>query len=114
MEVDKKVFKRMFPNLAKEMDERRQGVRISSVRLDITAAERASSDKFAGYIPDVVDYIRRCDTKEQAEEIISYLEKRGEVSSDYARRLRRQLREKGVRSFGPKKEDGYYLKHGIV
>jgi hypothetical protein len=114
MEVDKKVFKRMFPNLAKEMEERRQGVRISSVRSDITAAERASSDKFAGYIPDVVDYIRRCDTKEQAEEIINYLEKRGEVSSDYARRLRRQLREKGVRSFGPKKEDDYYLKHGIV
>jgi hypothetical protein len=114
MEVDKKVFKKMFPNLAKEMEERRQGVRISSVRSDITAAERASSDKFAGYIPDVVDYIRRCDTKEQAEEIINYLEKRGEVSSDYARRLRRQLREKGVRSFGPKKEDDYYLKHGIV
>jgi len=114
MEIDRKVFRRMFPNLAKEMEEKRQGVRISSVRSDITAAERASSDRFASYIPDVVDFIRRCDTKEQAEEIISYLEKRGEISSTYARKLRKQLREKGVRSFGPKKEDDYYLKHGIV
>lgn len=114
MEIDKKVFKKMFPNLAKELEEKRQHVRVSSVRSDVAAAERASSDRFANYMPDVVDFIRRCDTEKEAEEIIDYLEKRKEISSNYARRLRRQLKEKGVRSFGPKKEDGYYFKHGIV
>ena len=51
-------------------------------------------------------------TEEQAEEIIAYLEKRGEVERPYAEKLRKQLKEKGVRSFGPKKEKDYYLKHG--
>jgi len=114
MEIDRKVFKKMFPNLAKEMEEKRQHVKISSVRSDVATAEKASSDRFANYMPDVVDFIRRCDTEKEAEEIIDYLEKRKEISPDYARRLRRQLREKGVRSFGSKKEDGYYFKHGIV
>lgn len=114
MEVDKKRFSKFFPNLAKEMDGEQQKVAISSVRSDVKAAEKASSRKFVNYMPDVVDFIRRCDTEQQAEEIIGYLEKRKEISSSYAQRLRRQLKEEGVRSFGPKKEDGYYSKHGIV
>jgi hypothetical protein len=114
MEIDKKVFKKMFPNLAKEMEENQQRIKISSVRSDVSAAEQASSPRFANYMPDVVDFIRRCDNEQQAEEIINYLEKRKEITSDYAKRLRKQLKEKGVRSFGPKKEDDYYLKHGIV
>jgi hypothetical protein len=38
------------------------------------------------------------------------LAKRREISSRYARKLRKQLKEKGIRSFGSKKEDDYYLK----
>jgi hypothetical protein len=63
-------------------------------------------------MPDVIDFIRRCDTEEQAEEIIAYMEKRGEIEKQYAERLRKQLKDKGVRSFGLKKEENYYLKHG--
>lgn len=114
MEIDEKAFKKMFPNLAKEMEKKQQRVVISSVRSDVKAAEKASSKRFFNYVPDVIDFIRRCDNEQQAEEIIGYLEKRKEVSPDYAQRLRKQLKEEGVRSFGPKKEDGYYLKHGIV
>jgi hypothetical protein len=114
MEIDKKRFRRLFPNLAKEIEGKHQRVVISSVRSDVEAAERACSERFANYMPDVVDFIRRCDNEQQAEEIIDYLEKRKEISPNYAQRLRRQLKEKGVRSFGPKKEDDYYLKHGIV
>ena len=44
--------------------------------------------------------------------IIAYMEKRGEIEKQYAERLRKQLEDKGVRSFGPKKEENYYLKHG--
>ena len=43
-------------------------------------------------------------------EIIEYLERKGEISKDYAETLRKQLREKGVRSFGPLKKPGYYLR----
>ena len=110
MDVEKKRFRRMFPNLAQEMDSEEYGTKINSVRSDPTTGENAASKRFTDYTPDVIDFLRRCDKAEQAKEIISYLEERKEISSEYARKLRKQLKEKGVRSFGSKKEDDYYLK----
>jgi hypothetical protein len=83
------------------------------VRTDSETAEKAAvSQKYVHYMPDVIDFIRRCDTHEQAAEIIAYMEKRGEIQKQYAAKLRKQLKEKGVRSFGSKKEEGHYLNHG--
>lgn len=113
MELDKETFKKMFPNLAKEMESDEHKIGINAVRGDIETGEKAaSSESFVHYMPDVIDFIRRCDTKEQAEEIIDYMEKRGEIEKQYAKKLRKQLRERGVRSFGPKKEENYYFKQG--
>ena len=112
MEVDKETFKKMFPNLAKELESDENKVSLNSVRTDERTGENATSERFVHYMPDVIDFIRRCDTEEQAEEIIAYMEKRGEIEKQYAERLRKQLKDKGVRSFGPKKEENYYLKHG--
>jgi len=112
MEIDKEKFRKMFPNLAREMESGENKVRISSVRSDVATGEKAVSEKFLHYMPDVIDFIRRCDTEQQAEEIIAYMEKRGEVNTEYAQKLRKQLKDKGVRSFGPKKEEGYYFKEG--
>ena len=110
MEIDKKEFRKMFPNLVKELENEENKIAVTSVRSDAQTGEKASSKKFAGYMPDVIDFIRRCDNKEQVEEIISYMERRGEISREYAERLRKQLRERGVRSFGSKKEEDYYFK----
>ena len=110
MDIDKKRFKKMFPHLAQELEGGDCRITISSVRSDLQTGEKASSRKFANYMPDVIDFLRRCDTEQQAEEIICYLEGREEISHEYAERLRKQLKEKGVRSFGSKKEDDYYLK----
>ena len=96
--------------MAEELEGKENVTPVASVRSDLQAGEKASSKKFSSYVPDAIDFIRRCDNDQQAAEIISYLEKRGEVDPKYARRLRRQLREKGVRSFGSKKEEGYYSK----
>ena len=112
MDFEKETFKKMFPNLARELESDEHNIGINSVRGDIQSGEKAVSEKFVHYEPDVIDFIRRCDTKEQAEEIIAYMEKRGEIKRQYAEKLRSQLRQKGVRSFGPKKEDNYYFKHG--
>ena len=112
LELDKKAFKKMFPNLAKELESEDNKVSMNSVRTDVQTGEGATSERFVHYMPDVIDFIRRCDTEEQAEEIIAYMEKRGEIDRRYAERLRKQLKDKGVRSFGPKKEENYYLKHG--
>jgi len=110
METAKRRFRKMFPHLAEELEGKENVTPVTSVRSDLQTGEKASSKKFSSYVPDVIDFIRRCDNDQQAAEIISYLEKRGEVDPEYARRLRRQLREKGVRSFGSKKEEDYYSK----
>jgi hypothetical protein len=110
LEIDKETFKRLFPNLAREMESSENKVAVNSVRTDVKTGERAVSSNFVHYDPDVIDFLRRCDTAEQAEEIIAYMERRGEISKEYASKLRKQLKEKGVRSFGPKKEENYYLK----
>jgi hypothetical protein len=114
VETDKKSFKKMFPNLSKELELEDSKVAINSVRTDAEAAENAMTDKFRNYNPTVVDFIRRCDTETQAEAIIAYLEKRGEVTEEYAEELRRQLKKEGVRSFGVKKEENYYFKQGGI
>lgn len=112
METDKKSFKKMFPNLSEELEGGNSKVTIDSVRTDPDTAEKSVSDKFRNYDPTVIDFIRRCDTEAQAEEIIAYLEKKGEITKEYAAKLRKQLKREGVRSYGPKKEDSYYFKQG--
>ncbi|MCW4044653.1 MAG: DUF2095 domain-containing protein [Candidatus Bathyarchaeota archaeon] len=112
METDKKSFKKLFPHLSKELELEDSKVAINSVRTDSEAAEEATSDKFRHYNPTVVDFIRRCDTETEAEAIIAYLEKRGELTPEYAKALRQQLKKEGVRSFGAKKEENYYFKQG--
>ena len=114
MEIDKEQLKRMFPHLARELEPTEHRIAITSVRSDLPTGEEASTRKFVGYVPDVIDFIRRCDNEHQAEEIINYLEKGREIGQEYAQRLRKQLKEKGVRSFGSKKEEDYYLKHGKI
>ena len=113
MEIDKRTFRKMFPHLAAEFEGGEHKVSISSFRSDVKVGEKAASKLFEGYNPDVIDFLRRCDTEEQAEEIIRYLERRREISGKYASRLMKQLKEKGIRSFGPKKEDDYYLKKAM-
>jgi hypothetical protein len=111
--TDKEALRRMFPNLAKEIDSGEQKVSIKSVRTSKETGERhVTNGRFVNYVPDVVDFIRRCDTEKQAEEIIAFEEKRGEIDTLYARKLRKQLKERGVRSFGSKKDHDYYLKNG--
>lgn len=112
MAFNKESLKKMFPNLAKELESEENRIDIRSVRTDTVTGENAVAERFVHYTPDVIDFVRRCDNEKQAEEIIAYLEERGEIERQYAERLRKQLKEKGVRSFGPKKEADYYLKHG--
>jgi len=105
-------FRKRFPNLAKNLEQNRMRVRIDSVRSE-TKDDRCS-ETLSGYVPDVVDFLRRCDKAEEAREIIDFLEKRDEISHEYAVKLHAQLRERGLRSFGPKKEHGYYFRQGEV
>jgi hypothetical protein len=110
-ELDEK-FRRRFPHLSRELGGPGT-IRIDAVRSSFEEAEKVAST-FEGYEPTVIDFIRRCETEEQALEIIDFMERRGEITQDYAKRLRNQLIKLGVRSFGERKMPGYYHKSGRV
>ncbi len=125
MAVDKKSLKKMFPHLYEELENGEVKVPINAVRKDAEAIENAECeeadfeptvlpDKLRHFNPSAVDFIRRCDTETQAEEIITYLEKKGEITKENAKELRCQLKRDGVRSFGTKKEEYYYFKEGGI
>ncbi len=67
--------------------------------------------RFAGYDPNVIDFIRRCETEEQAVEIIDYLKKKGDISRSTAKDIKQLLSKDGLRSFGEKKQAGFYFQH---
>jgi hypothetical protein len=114
MEIEKKRFEKLFPNLAQMLKDEEMKIGVTSVGSNHEKEEKAPSRKFVGYTPNVVDFIRRCETECQAKKIIEYLEKKGEISGEYADRLRLQIKKKGIRSLGPKKEGDFYLKRGGI
>ncbi len=130
MAIDKKSLRKMFPNLYREIEELDEfKVPINAVRADPEAAERAAvedvseeefleptvvTDKLRHFNPSAVDFIRRCDTDAQAQEIITYLLKKGEITAEYAKELEAKLKSEGVRCFGPKKEENYYFREGGI
>ena len=110
-EYDKEEFKEAFPHLYEELEG--GGVPIEAYR---TSEERAIAEEeevrdFSGYNPTVIDFLRRCETDEEALEIINWMEEHGEITPEMARDLRVTLVKKGVRAFGPKKEWGWYERH---
>ena len=135
----KKDLKKLFPHLVKELEGSENKVKIDALRKDPTEIEEGTAvdvevdeteaaiaetveeespeikpDKFRHYNPDVVDFLRRCDTAAQAEEIIAYLCKKGELTEETACQIRAQLKKEGVRSFGPKKENDYYFRQSGI
>ena len=107
MEIDEREFKRLFPNLYREITGKKMSLPIDAVRTTPEEAEKEAGRREPS-LPGPVDYLRRCDTDEEAIDVIDYLERRGEIDGEEAEKLRKQVRERGVRSFGSKKEWGYY------
>jgi hypothetical protein len=108
--MERERFKKLFPHLAEEMENGQSKVRFGEEWETENTQTVTGSRKWAGYDPDVVDFIRRCETVEQAEEVVDYVESRGEITAERAAELRKQIIEEGLRSFGPKKEEEFYQK----
>ena len=99
--VDEDVAKEIEGKIEKEQEETKKEEEITREPF-----------RFSGYDPGAVDFIRRCDTEEEAKEIIGYLEKKGDLAKEDAKKIRSQLASEGLRSFGPKKEKDHYFKTG--
>ncbi len=104
-------FRTAYPALSKELESGTTKVSINGVRTMSEKTDTASTERF---LPDVVDYIRRCDTMDQAVEIINYMQKRGEINTKEAKEFKSQLKTNGLRSFGTKKETDHYLHYGTT
>ena len=105
-------FREVFPALSKELEEKStKTFKVDGVRT--MAEETEPKGEAKTFTPDVVDYIRRCDTVSQAFEIVDYLMKRNEINAAQAREIKSQIKADGLRSFGSKKEKDHYLHHGI-
>ena len=114
-----------YPTLKKEVEKKEKMVHLKYV--DEVLAKQIEEDiekgtdisekivsmadpfKFADYDPNVIDFIRRCDTIDQAMEILDYLENIGDISTNEGDKIRKRLKTEGLRSFGPKKEKGFYF-----
>ncbi len=108
-EYDTGEFKETFPHLHREIEG--EGVPMDGYVNDQEKAENELYD-FSGYNPTVIDFLRRCETDDEALEIVNWMEDHGRITPDMARDLRITLTKKGVRAFGPKKEWGWYEEHG--
>jgi hypothetical protein len=132
MAIDKKSIKKIFPHLYEELEKGEVKVPFNAMRKNPLEAEEAAvggecdctegeftsctemPDRLRHFNPSAVDFIRRCDTEAQAEEIIAYLQKKGELTRENAEKMQCQLKRDGVRSFGPKKEEYHYFKEAVL
>ncbi len=106
MRINVDEFRRKYPNLAREILDG-EGLGINLV---IDRREYRLDDPWRGYMPGIEDYLRRCRNVEEAYEVIMYLEKQGEISSEDAKRYREIIEKHGLEYFGPRKEDDYYYR----
>ena len=105
--MEKKKFKEIFPHLANELENGQNKVSLSEIDEE-KKKHTSTGRKWAGYVPDIIDFIRRCENNEQVLEIIDYMEENNEISAEKAKELREKLADDGVRSFGAIKEKDYY------
>jgi len=105
MEFDKREFKKKFPHLYEELEDSTSEGKEDSESSEVQDAEPDTSDN---YPTEAVSYIRRARSEDEAIEVVDYLRKRGELSSNEASSILKRIRERGVRSFGSLKTWGHY------
>ncbi|MHA1198359.1 MAG: DUF2095 family protein [Candidatus Heimdallarchaeaceae archaeon] len=96
-----------FPVLFKEIVGGEENIMEDEIR---TSTGSKKVRKFMAYTPGVIDYICRCSTVDEAMEIITYMQLKGDISENHADQLRKQLQEKGLEFFGEHRAPGYYEK----
>ncbi|MCK4972033.1 MAG: DUF2095 family protein [Candidatus Heimdallarchaeota archaeon] len=104
-EIEDEEFKDVFPSLFREIKDGEKGIMKEEHR---TSAGSKKERRFTGYTPGAIDFICRCKTEQEAEEIIDYLLKKGDITEEYANNLKKQLQEKGLEYFGEHRGPGYY------
>ncbi|MFX0058766.1 MAG: DUF2095 family protein [Candidatus Hodarchaeota archaeon] len=111
---DQQQLEHQYPNLMAEISEGKKIVKINSIR----SAPPDKNNNIECYEEDLrnpgaIDFIRRCESKEQAIEILNYLLKRKEITLENFSALKNQINQKGglkrlIDGSGGPKTPGYY------
>jgi hypothetical protein len=105
MDFDDREFKRKFPHLYEELEDSTSGESENSESSEVQDSEPDVSDI---YTVDAISYIGRARTNEEAIEVVNYLRKKGELSENDSGSIIKQIKERGIRSFGSLKTWGHY------
>ncbi len=104
-EIEEEEFNDVFPSLFRDIKDGEKSIMEEELR---TSACSKKARKFRGHIPGAIDFICRCKSDQEAEEIIDYLLRKGEITEEHADNLKKQLQEKGLKYFGEHRTPGYY------
>ena len=104
-EIEEEEFEDVFPALFREIKDGEKGIMKEEHR---TSAGSKKERKFREHTPGAIDFICRCKSEQEAEEIIDYLLKKGDITEEHANNLKKQLQEKGLEYFGENRGPGYY------
>ncbi len=75
VEIDKDELRKKYPNLWNEINGQ-------STTLKDLMIEGMQTDKFRGYTPNAIDYLRRDEKKLDKEKTTSYVRKKGEMRTE--------------------------------
>jgi hypothetical protein len=118
---DKKELEEYLPHLIDEISEKKKILRMDLVNFEIEEKEDEMDQINSSYIPKelinpgVIDFIRRCVTKDEAIEILEYCLKKKELGLKEYEKYKNQIMQKGglkklIEESGGLKHPGYYEK----
>jgi hypothetical protein len=102
MDLQSREFKKKYPNLAKEITANRS-VTLSEL-MESSNLSKNPKDDHSENNPKQEDYLRRCETVEEAKMTIDYLKQKGDISVSKADRLNEKLKKEGLRLFRHKRD----------
>lgn len=104
-----------FPNLYSELTEENMSIGIDKVEKDLITSTLREDDQqdqgpFSRYDPDVFDFLSKAKTDKEGLEVIDFLEKQNQISSNTAEDLKGKITNEGIRSFGPLRSANFYYR----
>ena len=117
---DKEELKNFLPHLMEEIVDKKKSIKIDSFKTQIEQSSEESKSHQRNFLPTelinpgAIDFIRRCTKNEEAIEILNYLLKRNEISTDDYNKLKNKIMIDGglrnlIEKYGGPKNSGYYI-----
>ncbi|MFX0070584.1 MAG: DUF2095 family protein [Candidatus Hermodarchaeota archaeon] len=116
---DKKEIEEYFPHIMAEITKKEKTMKIDAVKYEIEKKTESLEENQNNSLPmelinpGAIDFIRRCTHEKEAIEILDYLLKRKEITSEEHKEYKKKILQKGglkklIDESGGLKRPGYY------